>query len=112
MAVVVAAAVARGTDDNSFGGAAVFEHVNVVERFGRATADGFVKVDTNGPLVDANTRVAIKDALAPATVTWVSSLTAVIGTGEDLPTYEDVGAVLTLAGSEVDGDQAMITTGL
>ena len=45
-------------------------------------------------------------------VTWVGNLSDVIGTGQDLPRYEEVGAVLTLSSPIVHGVQAAITTGL
>lgn len=110
--IVAAAAVARLTKDNSFGGSAVFDRVNIVDRYGSPTSDGFLDVGSDSPVIDAEVRAAVEQALAPASVTWVGNLSDVIGTGPDLPTYEEVGAVLTLSSPIVDGKQAAITTGL
>ena len=111
-AVVVAAVVARVMQDNSFGGSAVFGHVNVVERYGSPTPDGFVTIDESSPLIETNVRLDVERALAPAVVTWIANAADVIGTGQDLPSFEEVGAVVTLSHPVVDGSRATITTGL
>jgi hypothetical protein len=100
------------TKDNSLGEAAVLDRVNIVDRFGSPTSDGFLDVRSDSPVIEAEVRAAIEQALAPMSVTWVGSLSDVIGTGQNLPTYQEVGAVLTLSSPIVDGEQAAITTGL
>lgn len=88
------------TKDSNLGGATVVDHVDIVEDHGVTTADGFVEVDpASPPIGDDETR----GALAPARVTWVTDLGAVIGTGHELPTYVEVGAVLRLGEPEVSG---------
>ena len=111
--IVVAAAVARlTTKDNSFGGSAVFDRVNIVDRYGSPNSDGFLDVGSDSPAIEAGVRAAVEHALAPMSVTWVGNLSDVIGTGQDLPTYEEVGTVLTLSSPIVHGKEAAITTEL
>lgn len=110
--IVAAAAVARLTKDNSFGGSIVFDHVNIVNRYGSLTSDGFLDVGSHNPLIGADVQAAIEQALLPMAVSWVRSLSAVIGTAQDIPTYEEVGPVLTLSTPNVAGNHATITTGL
>ena len=110
--IVAAAALARLTKDNSFGGASVFDRVNIIDRYGTPTADGFLEFGSDNPLIGPEVRAAVEEALKPMSVTWVSSSSDVIGTGQEIPSYQDVGPVLTLSAPNVDGEQAEITTGL
>ena len=110
--IVAIAAVARLTRDNSFGGAPVFDRVNIVERFGSDTSDGFLEFGPDSSLIGPEVKAEIERALSPMSVTWVGSLSEVVGAGHDIPTYEDVGPVLSLGSPAVDGDHAAITTGL
>lgn len=110
--VAAAAAVARLTTDDSFGGAVVFDRVNIVERYGSLAPPGNLDVDSNDSMISAEVRTAIERALAPMAVTWVGRLSDVIGSGHDIPTFEDVGAVLTLSAPVIDDRSAVIRTDL
>ena len=110
--MIVAAVVRRVHTDNSFGGEDVFDRLNIVQRLGDATGDGMVNVGEHSVLIDADTRLAIEQALAPAVVTWVDSTSAVIGDAQQIPDAAEVGAILTIAAPKIDGDRATITTGL
>lgn len=110
--IVANASLARLTKDNSFGGTAVFDRVNIVDRYGTPTEDGFLEFGPDSPSIGPEVRAAVEQALRPIPVTWVSSTSDVIGTGQDIPSYQDVGPVLTLGAPNIDGDQAEITTGL
>ena len=112
MDIVAVAAVARLTKDNSFGGAPIFDSVTIVDRFGSPRSDGFLDVGSDSSVIGLEVRAAVEQSLTPMSVTWVGNLSDVIGTGQDIPTYEEVGPVLTLSSPIVDGDQAAITTGL
>jgi hypothetical protein len=110
--IVATASLARLTTDNSFGGAPVFDRVNIVDRYGTPTPDGFLQFGPDSSLIEPEVRAAVEQALKPMSVTWVGSSSEVIGTGQEIPSYQDVGPVLTLGTPNVDGDQAEITTGL
>ena len=110
--IVAAAAVARLNQDNGFGGAAVFDRINIVERYGAPTSDGMLNVGSNSPPIGAGVRTAVEHALAPMVVIWVDNLNDVIGTGQEIPSYEEVGAVLTLSRPIINGSRAVITTAL
>jgi hypothetical protein len=110
--IVAAASLARLTTDNSFGGASVFDRVNIVDRYGTPVEDGFLEFGSDNPLIGPEVRTAVEEALKPMSVTWVSRSSDVIGTGQEIPSYQDVGPVLTLSAPNVDGNQAEITTGL
>ena len=112
MSVVAAAAVARVMRDNSLGGSVVFDRVNIVDRYGSPRSDGFLDVASDSPVIGAGVRAAVELALRPMSVTWVGHLSDVIGAGQAIPTYQEVGPVLTLSLPNVNGDQALITTGL
>ena len=92
---IVAAAVARLTDQR-FGGDAVLDRVNIVERYGTPNSDAMLDVGSDSPLMGAGVRAAVEHALAPMVVTWVDSINDVIGSGQEIPSYEEVGVVLTL----------------
>jgi hypothetical protein len=109
---VVAAVVERIRVDNSFGEPDVFDLVNIVDRYGPAGADGGGTVGPDAPPIDAGTRGAIERALAPATVVWVASQDEIVGGRDELPSYVDVGAVLTVGAPVVEGDVAEVTTAL
>jgi hypothetical protein len=108
--IVATASLARLTKDNSFGGADVFDRVNVVDRYGTPTQDGFLEFGPDSALIGPEVRAAVEQALTPISVTWVDGLSDVVGTGQKLPTEEDVW--LTLSSPIVAGDRAEITTGL
>jgi hypothetical protein len=110
--IVATASLARLTKDNSFGGASVFDRVNIVDRYGTPTAEGFLEFGSDSPLIGPEVRAAVEKALKPMSVAWISSSSDVIGTGQEIPSYQEVGPVLTLSAPSVDGDQAEITTGL
>jgi hypothetical protein len=110
--ILAAVALARVVDDNSFGGQDVFAHVDVVDRLGRPGGDGNVFVDDDAEPLTGPERVAIEQRLAPRTVTWVASLQAVIGDGQELPAAGEVGAVLTLAAPDIDGGRATVASQL
>ena len=90
----------------------MFDRVNIVDRYGTPTADGFLEFGPDSSLIEPEVRAAVEQALKPMSVTWVGSSSEVIGTGQEIPSYQDVGPVLTLGTPNVDGDQAEITTGL
>lgn len=110
--IVAEASLARLTKDNSFGGASVFDRVNIVDRYGTPTEDGFLEFGSDSPMIGPEVRTAVEESLQPIPVTWVSSTSDVVGTGQDIPSYQEVGPVLTLGAPNIDGDQAEITTGL
>jgi len=110
--IVATASLARLTTDNSFGGAPVFDRVNIVSRYGNPTQDGLLEFGSDSSVIGPEIRAAVEQALAPMSVTWVDSSADVIGTGQDIPTYEEVGPVLTLGTPTVNGDEAEMTTGL
>jgi hypothetical protein len=110
--IVVAAAIARLTMDNSFGGTVVFDRVNIVDRYGAERGAGFLEVHAGSAVIGTDVRTAIEHGLAPTVVAWVGDLADVVGTGPEIPSYEEVGAVLTLGSPNVDGSRATITTGL
>jgi hypothetical protein len=104
-------ALARVTRDNSFGGQDVFGEIKVVDRLGTANR-GMVEVGDDSPALSDAERAAVERALAPRTVVWVESLRAVIGPGPPPTSMPDLGAVLTLAMPEIDGDDAVMTSTL
>ena len=108
-AIVAAAAVARLTDQR-LGGDAVLDRVNIVERYGTPNSDAMLDVGSDSPQMGTDVRTAVEHALAPMVVTWVDSINDVIGTGQEIPAYEEVGLVLTLSRPIIDGRQAVITT--
>ena len=110
--IVAIASLARLTTDNSFGGAAVFDRVNIVDRYGTPTPDGFLEFGPDSSLIEPEVRAAVEHALKPMSVTWVGSASEVIGTAQELRSYQEVGPVLTLSAPTVDGNQAEMTTGL
>jgi hypothetical protein len=107
-AIVAAAAVARLTDE-SFGGSAALNGVNIVERYGATSADGMLDVGSGGPLIDAGVRTAVEDALAPVVVTWIEKLEDVMGT-DQVPADEGDWVILRLSRPVIDGTRAVITT--
>jgi peptidoglycan/xylan/chitin deacetylase (PgdA/CDA1 family) len=77
-AVVAVAAAERVRAGNA---AISKSRINVVERFGHFTPDGFVAPDSGGDLIDDQTRAAVEHALSPGVVTWVDSVDSVTNRG-------------------------------
>ena len=109
-AVLGAVAANRVFEDNSFGGQAVFERVNIVDTLGTDDGDAFLEPDSTSP-IGAEARAAIEAALAPIEVTWVPRLLDVIG-DVDAPSHLSVGAVLTLGVPSIAGTEATATSNL
>lgn len=108
-AVVATAALARLTTDNSFGGEPVFDTVNIVDHYGTAIADASFETDPDAPL-DPAVRAVVEVAVAPIRVSWIAELSDVIGTGQLIPSYEDVGAVLVFGEPTIERVEATIDT--
>jgi hypothetical protein len=108
-ASVLAAAVAeRVLRDNSMGSSVRFDRVNIVVSLGTPTGSG-VEVTPTSPLLTTEEKAAIQDAVRPTPVTWVESVTQVLGPpGHDLPTYLEVGAIVTLGIPEIENGSAKV----
>ena len=109
-AVLAVVALARVAHDNSFGGVDVFREVAVVDHLGRGSDDGMVVVNMASPEWTPDERAAVEQALAPRSVTWVTSIEEVIGPGPSMTSPERPIAVVTVAAPQIDGDNATVTS--
>ena len=103
---LIAAAVARRTRVDSSVAGVTFTTVEVVDRVGSSSADGFISFSDDDRSLTATEREAIEQALAPAEVRFVS------WKAHRLIEFEDEIAVVTVARPKGDDSEATITTGL
>jgi len=104
---IVAVAAAERVLSSSAG--VTKSRINVVERFGQFSG-GLVVPDSNGELIDHQTRIAVEHALAPGVVTWVDSVDSVTDNGA--LSAQDVGVVLTITPPTISSTTAEVGTAL
>jgi hypothetical protein len=103
---LIAAAVAQRTRVDSSVPGVRFTTVEVVDMLGSSNPDGFIDFsEDDRSLTDAE-REAIRQALAPAEVRFISSM------ADRLVEFEGEAAVVTVARPTGDDGEATITTGL
>ena len=110
-AVLAAAVLWRATVGNSWDDPGRFAHIYVVERLGRADADGFITGVESGRALTHAERSSVEAALAPRTVQWVESWNAVVDERATTTLPEDR-AIITVAEPLVEDRRAEVATEL
>ena len=109
--VLAAAVLRRATTRDGRTEPDRFSHLYIVERLGRADADGFITGVESGRALTAAERAAVEAALAPRTVEWVESWDAVVDEQATTTLPEDR-AIVTVAEPLVEGGRAEVSTEL
>ena len=112
-AKIVAATAAYRIDNNGELGDILVDRINVIDQYATQVPEGYLVVGDDGRLLDSTVRQAVEGSLAPANVMWFHTPDDALGNPsgtDDLPTYEDIGLILTFGAPEIDGSNATIVS--